>query len=258
VARGDPTYRFRSGAVRLVIVLFGAAAIVWAASVLPELWRYPGLERIADHIIAGDLFKTKVLATLMPVVEAAERERVCDPAALRAAAILRLRLFEISLVGDEYDALDPQLQALQETTRRALYCLPSDSFLWVMLYWVDLNQNGYGPKDREYLRLSYSLGPNEGWIALKRNEMALATFDRLPLKMRDMVVAEFANLLNSGFENETQAILVGPGWKVRDRLLASLKDVKEIDRQDFAKALYHNGYDIAVPGVTLSDPRPWD
>lgn len=258
MARRDPTYQPHSVAARVFTVLFGAAAIFWGASVLPELWRYPGLERIADRIIAGEPFKTKVLAALVPVAEAAEQERVCDPAALRAAAILRLRLFEINLVGEERDALDPQMEALQDTTRRALYCLPADSFLWVVLYWVDLNQNGYRAKDRAYLRLSYSLGPNEGWVALKRNVFALATFDQLPPKMGEMAIAEFANLLNSGLEDETAAILVGPGWKVRDRLLTKLKDVKEMYRQDFAKALYHNGYNVAVPGVKLPEARPWD
>jgi len=258
VARRNSAYQRHSITTRILIILFGATAMFWGASVLPQLWRYAALERIANHIIAGEPFKTKALAELAPVAEAVEEERLCNPDRVRAAAIVRLRLFEAALAGDDEEAIDPRIESLQGSTRRALSCLPSDSFLWVVLYWVDVNRNGYRPEDLEYLRMSYTLGANEGWVALKRNRLALAIFDQLPWKVGEMAVAEFANLLNSGFEAEVADILIGPGWKVRDRLLIKLKDVRESYRRDFAKALYHGGYDVTVPGIKLPDPRPWD
>jgi hypothetical protein len=50
-----------------------------------------------------------------------------------------------------------------------------------------------------------------------------------------MAIAEFVNLLNSGFEAEVATILIGPGSKLRDRLLPRPKDVKEGYRERLRK-----------------------
>ena len=258
MTKGGRPYQPRSVAIRIVTILVGAAAIFWGASVLPETWRYSALVHIARHIVAGDLFKAKALEELKPVVEGAEQQRLCDPEASRAAAIVHLRLLEMALADGDHEAIDPLMRSSQVSIRNALTCSPVDPFLWLVLYWVEINRNGYSSKDLNYLRMSYVLGPNEGWIALKRNGLALAIFDQLPAELRDTVVAEFADLLNSGFEGEAEANLVGPGWKIRGRLLAKLKDVKQDFREDFARGLYRNGYDVVVPGVRLREARPWD
>jgi hypothetical protein len=241
-----------------VTVPFGVVAIIWGISVLPSVSRYLVIEDIAVHIAAGAPFKTKDLEKLKPILSAAEQEGMCNPAALRAAAIMDLHLFELAVADSDEEAIDSAIKSLPVAIRRSLSCSPTDSFLWLVLYWVEVNRNGYQPRDLEFLRMSYLLGPNEGWIALKRNRLALAIFDQLLPEMAKAALAEFANLLNSGFEQEVEGILTGPGWKVRDRLLPALKDVKEEYREEFARRLYHNGYDAVIPGVKLPDPRPWD
>ena len=156
------------------------------------------------------------------------------------------------------DDIDTQLSALRGSIFRSLACSPADPFLWVVLYWVEINRNGFQPRYLEYLRLSYQLGPNEGWIALKRNGYALAIFHQLPPDIADMAIAEFPRLLDSGFYAETVAILTGPGWRERGILVPRLKVVAERHRQAFARTLYKLGYDIQVPGIARTDPRPWD
>jgi hypothetical protein len=156
------------------------------------------------------------------------------------------------------DDIDMQLNALRDSIRRSLACSPADPFLWVVLYWVEINRNGFQPDYLKYLRLSYQLGPNEGWIALKRNGYALAIFQQLPPDLAEMAIAEFATLVDTGFYAETAAILTGPGWPEREMLLSHLKDVSERYKEAFAKAVYKLGYDVNVPGVVLRDPRPWD
>ena len=63
-------------------------------------------------------------------------------------------------------------------------------------------------------------------------------------------------MLGSGFYGESIENFIGPGWTVRDKLLQHLKDVAERHRQAFASALYKQGYDVAVPGISNPDPRP--
>jgi len=244
-------------AARLFGVALGCAAIAWGAYTCSNFWRHTPIERIAGHVIAGDPFKTRQLTDLSPTLDMVEHEPLCGPDTLHSVAVLRLRLLEIAMDEGE-GSIDAQMQTVRDSVRRSLACSPADPFLWTVLYWVETAQNGFRPEYLAYLRLSYLLGPNEGWVALKRNRLALAIFGQLPPDLAEMTVAEFASLLNSGFDSETAEILEGPGWKVRDRLLSGLKDVRESHRQIFAKILYRNGYNVSVPGVKLSDPRPWD
>jgi hypothetical protein len=249
-------------AARAFLVLLGAAALAWGAYTLPMFWRQSSIERTARHIIYGDRFKAEALFAMMPEIEAAEQAEICRPTALRAAAILRLRVSELAFDdGDRSSipaSIEPQLSALRDSIRRSLACSPADPFLWVVLYWVENTRvGGFRPDYLEYLRLSYRLGPNEGWVGAKRNGLAFAVFEQLPPDVADMALAEFANLLKSGFYGEAITTFTGPGWRVRDLLLPRLKGVAERHRQAFSRALYALGYNVVIPGIQNPDPRPW-
>jgi hypothetical protein len=243
-------------AVRISLVSLGIVAVAWGTQAMAVFARQAPIERVAARVIDGEPFKSEVLANLVPRLEAAERAGRCRPAALHSAAIIRTRIAEQALT-DSQD-IDASLTSLRDSIHRSLACTPADPFLWFVLYWVESNRNGFQADYLNYLRLSYQLGPNEAWIALKRNRYVLAVFPRLPPDLARMAIAEFAKLLDTGLYAETVAIFTGPGWRERDILLPRLKDVAEHNRQAFAKALYKLGYDVDVPGVARPDPRPWD
>jgi hypothetical protein len=248
--------KFCQSVARILLAIIGCAAIAWGMYALPIFARQVPIERVAAHVLYGDPFKSGVLNALMPQVEEAERVESCNPAIMRSAAIIRTRMAEQAIVDG--DDIDTQLKALGGSIRRSLACSPADPFLWVVFYWVEINQNGLQPGYLQYLRLSYQSGPNEGWIALKRVGYALAIFQHLPPDLAQMVIAEFADLLDSGFDDAVIKIFEGPGWSQRAFLLPGLKNVSAIHREAFAKALYRDGYDVTVPGIAPRDPRPWD
>jgi hypothetical protein len=102
------------------------------------------------------------------------------------------------------------------------------------------------------------LGPYEGWIADRRNRVALSMFWRLPPDLAEAVIREFAAMVNSQFYEAAIAILTGPGWPLHDQLLAGLTDSDVRQRAEFAKELYSAGYDVAVPGIAPPhERRPW-
>jgi hypothetical protein len=133
--------------------------------------------------------------------------------------------------SDAQNGSEEQLASSRSAISKSLICSPSDSFLWLSLFWVDAHSVPQLQK-LEYLRLSYTLGPNEGWIALKRNWLAFENFGRLPPDLAEAAVDEFVDLVKSGFAERAAEILDGPAWPVRDRLLSRLKDVDERQRQD--------------------------
>lgn len=242
-------------AARIVICGLSFLAVAWGVYVFPLLWRPMGIENTGKHIIAGDTFKDSALSILAKAVD--ENWNHADPSALKSVAYIRLRLVERAMAQGDTEALDGDLSRLDSSIRVALTKTPAEPFLWIMLYWVENVRDGFSRDHLKYLRMSYSLGPNEGWIAVKRNRFALAIFNQLPPNLKSEAVAEFAGLVRSNFVKEAADILVGPGWPIRKRLLSALVDVPLIKREWFERVVDNKGYDISVPGVTPPPPRPW-
>jgi hypothetical protein len=242
---------------RLFASMLGFSAVVWGAMTLPVFWAQAGLEGAARHIIDRDAFAPEALAPLIPAVESAERADFCRPEELRGAAIVRLRLAEEAVNKGVRAMTDRRLDSMRDTARRSLSCSPADPFLWMVLTWAEGVQEGFRPSQLQYLRLSYLLGPNEGWIAARRNGLALSMHEDLPSDMIETATIEFAQLLDSWFYWETIINFTGPGWRIHDKLLERIKVVSEPQREAFARALYAQGFDVAVPGVAAREPRPW-
>jgi hypothetical protein len=240
---------------RIFTVALGCVGIVWGVLAFPVFWQQSPLEHTAERIIAGDAFKRETLMKLGPTLDAVDQMAYCRPAGSRSAAIIRLRLLEEAIAAAE--RIDDQMDGLDRAIRHSLACSPADPFLWLVLFWVENNRSGFSPDHLGYLRMSYLLGPNEGWIALKRNGRAVALFRQLPSDLREMAVTEFARLVDSLFYDAAADILAGAGWQVRDILLARLGVIGERRREGFAKVLDARDYDLQVPGIVRPPPHPW-
>jgi len=241
--------------LRLATVLLGCVAILWGTFAFPIFWREAPLERIAQRVIFQENFKLDALLERAPAVEIVEAEAPCRPIALHSAAVIRLRLVEQTISIGETTEIDDRLDALKHSVVDALSCSPADSFLWLVLFWVENTRNGFSPDNLKYLRMSYELGPNEGWIILKRNGIALALYEQLPPDLAETAVDEFVRLLSNGFVRDASTIFTGPGWRIRNILLPKLKSVAEGTREAFARTVYDDGYDVDVPGVLRPDQR---
>lgn len=105
--------------------------------------------------------------------------------------------------------------------------------------------------------MSYIVGPNEGWVAVLRNYVAISYFSELPKDMEDAAVTEFKDLVASAYYEQALETLAGPGWPVQDLLLRRLEDIPEEARRRFTRAANELGYDFAAPGIVRPEPRPW-
>jgi hypothetical protein len=238
----------------LALALF---AIGWGIAAFAVVTPDYGLASAAKRIRAGQAFSPDALAHFIPMAHRAEQASFCVPAALRDAAAVRLRDAEFAISAGQRTRLDATVDTLRSTVIRALSCEPTDSFLWLVMYWIETTQEGFSDRSLSYLRMSYRLGRFEGWIAAKRVDFALRAFGDLPSDLSDQVVDEFAHLLDSWFVTETVTALTGPGWPIRDRLLAGLSKVGQVQRRALAREMLRRGFRVDVPGIEL-EPRPWN
>jgi hypothetical protein len=214
-------------------------------------WEQSAIERTAKQIIRGEQFKFGALKSEIPLLDAIDGSTYCRPAGIQSAATIRLDIAEEAIALGDRQLIDQQLRASDRQIRDSLSCSPADPFLWLALFWVDNNLNGLRPDYFQYLRMSYELGPNEGWIALRRNYLAFSIFEHLPADLAEKTMREFVGLVNAQLYSETAEIFAGPAWHVRDEILPRLEAVAPQNRQAFADVLYTQGVDVAVPGTQL-------
>src|SRR6185437_12601834 len=235
--------------VRGCVVILGCAAVCWGIIEFPIFWKEAAAEGIAGRVIAGDAFKAEILVRQIAIIDGVERSGYCRPAALRSAAIIQLRMVEVAPPAKDQEQRNEHLNALSNVIRSALSCSPADPFLWLVLYWVEGTRNGYKSDHLKYLKMSYRLGPNEGWIGLKRNALAFENFDQLSIDLRELVIAEFIGLLKSGFEEQAADILSGPAWQLRNQLLPHLKSIDERQRKALEYYVSKRRSDVLFPNI---------
>jgi hypothetical protein len=242
---------------RCVVLILGCIAVWWGIVGFSVFWQESSTERIASRIIAGDPFKIEILAQQTPIIDSIERSAYCRPAALRSAAIIQLRMVEAATSANDSEHVDNHLESLGKVIRGSLSCAPADPFLWLVLHWVESTENVSKADYLKYLRMSYLVGPSEGWIALKRNRVAFARFQQLPSDLAEITINEFIALIESRFYEQAADIFIRPAWLERDRLLLRLKNTAERHRKAFYEALRAQGYNIDIPVIKRTDPRPW-
>lgn len=242
---------------RTFICLFGLACVFWGVSMLPLFRQETTLNRMASDLLRGGAFKLPVLSKEAEQIGPARGSAFCDPAALHSVVVIRVAILQNAIAGADRASVDAASASLYNSAKTALACSPADPFTWLTLFWLDAAKSGLTPENMSYLRLSYALGPNEGWIALWRVQLALPMLERLPGDLSSDAISEFIKLVDTqALYRETSAIFVSLGPAVRSRIVEQLKTADPLPRRVFARTLYDHGVDVDIPGV---DPptRPW-
>jgi hypothetical protein len=234
----------------------GISSIAWASSSFPFYRAEAPLASSAQTILLGESYSEAQLKALSVQLNAASRSQIRS-SALYDVAVIRLQLAENALTTGNTQ-LASYLVDLETALNAAIAEVPTSSFLWLTKYWLHGVRGGAADGGLQFLRMSYLSGPNEGWIAARRNPLALRFFSSLPDDLRERVLAEFERLVSSGFYWEAVNILTGPGWAVHEKLLSRLGQVKEDNRRAFATVLESRNLDGAmVPGIAQRSARPF-
>ncbi len=243
---------------RIAVSILAIAAIAWGGFMLPLFWRQAPARYVAAKFLQGQTFKTRWLLDEAQQVEAAATYPVCNPAVLRNLVVIRLAILNEAVAERDRTLMEGATGPLNEAAKQELTCLPADPLAWLTLFWLDAGKHGLRPQNENYLRLSYALGPNEGWIALWRNRLAFQLFDQLPADLADDASDEFIKLVNTGqLYWETAAIFESATPAAQSRIVEHLKTASAISREAFARVLYGKGLDVTIPGVEWGEARPW-
>ncbi|RXG99152.1 hypothetical protein EAS62_03545 [Bradyrhizobium zhanjiangense] len=210
---------------------------------------------VSARIIADERFKPGVLPEMLSQMEAAPPPGIVQPEYYQAQALMGLSTGEMAAQSNSWE-FDREISRAESRLRAALSVTPSDAFLWLMLYSVELARNGFDPAYVSLIEKSYFAGPHEGWIALRRNRLALAVFALLSDVTQKAVVSEFSEMVDSDFIDAAAIILTTIGWEHRLSLLAGLEQADISSRESLARRLSRDGFKVTIPGVDRDD-RLW-
>ena len=159
--------------------------------------------------------------------------------------------------GENSQEVQSRFQELAGLTKDALRNTPTDGFLWLTLCWVS-DRSGAAINDRwRFLRSSYQMSPNEGWIGLKRNPFVLNHFATLPDDIAEDAVQELMHLVRSGLHAEVAQIIAGPGLPINKLLLRRLRALGLADRVALARSLSNSdGFEDAAKELGVESPAP--
>lgn len=244
-----------STAGRTLCLALAALAISWTVAVWPSLRANSRLESVAKSILDGERFTNAQMQSLTSELSSpAPSGRI----RMTEAAVLRLRIVEDRIAVGSGRPDNQELADASDAVTSALSQNPSDSFLWLAKFRLQNLAGDATDRAQTFLRMSYRLGPNEGWIAIHRNAVALEAFSKLSPQLAERVILEFVELVRSGFYSDAAKIFAGPGWPVREKLLPRIGELKEEDRRKLSRELESRGIDGAlVPGVAQSRTRPF-
>lgn len=244
--------------LRTITVALGGLGIIWAILLLPRFWQAASLDHVAAEIVQGNVFTEKAM------VQAALRARpelslpLCNPNELHNAVVLHLAMLNDDLAKKNQSRVEESYARLNELGRNALACEPSDGFTWLTLFWLDALKRGLRSENLAYLRMSYEVSPNEGWIAIWRNRLAVIVLDRLPPRLANNAVDDFVKLVDSGLYDEMASTFESAPPGVQKRIAQQLRTASPHSRQIFATVLYNRGLDVTIPDTTVPGLRSWE
>ncbi|MBH5369014.1 hypothetical protein [Bradyrhizobium glycinis] len=239
---------------RSLLALIAFLSAGWAALFFSNPSNDVQLNNIANAVLSGTSFKRNPIAET--ALAAAESRAICNPREIRAAAIIRLRLYEMAVDSLDVGLANERLSSLRSSIRKALSCAPTDGLLWFIEYWSAINQGSPVSDRLAELRMSYRLAPYEGWTAL-RSPYVLAIYDVLPPDLQDSARKEFVAIVRTGLIRDAVRILKGAGWRHRDALVAGLGSVRLEFRLQLDRALRAEDLPVEIPGVAPREFRPW-
>ncbi|MDF0493076.1 hypothetical protein [Bradyrhizobium yuanmingense] len=239
-----------------MLLLLGILGVIWPLKALPAFWAVVPIKEPVGRILAGDRFKPAALNGMGATLQTQARLAMARNDVARAEALIWLRIAEETTGRMSAGEADREAAIADTKIKSSLEFNPADSFLWLMLYSMETAHRGSDEKTLGYLSQSYATGPIEGWIALRRNKLALATFTNLTWTTQQRVVSEFTGMVDSEFTDAAALNLMGVGWMQRERLLDSIGMANLVPRESFARRLAKEGLKVRVPGVEI-DERTW-
>jgi hypothetical protein len=202
---------------RSLIGAVSCMALLWGGFALPTSGAADDFRYLETRLLHPDTFDPNILALRLES-SAAKALSDCDSHAQTALLLTEMRLAEAALRAGELADFDKRSLSMEVRAKQVLGCIPRDSYVWLLAFSVYVLHGQLNEQTFKFLAMSYDTSPNEAWIAIRRNIVALPLALVVPQPLQDKILTEFQQLLRNGFRHEAALSYSGASAAVQSLL----------------------------------------
>ena len=223
--------------IRLALtVAIGALGLAWGIATLPSSEAADDLRDIEGRLLGFERFSRTTLAQALDS-QASQSLDACDTHSQRAMLLMELPLAQAALRSGATAEFDRHTQSLEQRARQILGCAPRESFVWLLLFNLEVLHGQFNQQSFDRLAMSYETSPNEAWISIRRIFVAMPVVRMAPEPLRQKSLFEFQQLIRHGFEDEAARSYASSSEPIRTLLQAQLDQLDPPRQKAFADAL---------------------
>jgi hypothetical protein len=227
----------RERVVRQAVTLaFGCLGLAWGLFALPRSEAADEFRELESRLLRFETFSPTALTQAVdsPIPDSLD---ACDTHSQRALLLMELPLAQAALRSGAVAEFDNRVQSLDARARRVLSCAPRESFVWLLLFDLQVLHGQLNPQSFDLLAMSYETSPNEAWIAIRRVFVAMPLVLIAPDPVRERILFEFSQLVRYGFLGEAARSYAAASAPIRLLLQTRLEQLDPARQKAFLDAV---------------------
>jgi hypothetical protein len=217
-------------------LIIGCLGLAWGIFVLPQSEFADEFRDIEDRLLHFERFRPASFAQTIASHDFQELS-ACDTHSQRAMLLMEMSLAETALRSGTVKEFDQHAKSLESRGTRVLSCTPRESFVWLLVFQLQVLHGILNERSFDLLAMSYETSPNEAWISIRRILVAMPLVLISPEPTREKILNEFQMLIRYGFvEIAARAYLSAP-QPGRSLLQMRIEQLDGSKRKAFSDAL---------------------
>jgi hypothetical protein len=151
--------------------------------------------------------------------------------------LMEMPLAEAALRSGAAKEFDQHVQSLETRSRRILSCTPRESFVWLLMFNLEVLHGLLNEHSFNLLAMSYETSPNEAWISIRRIIVAMPLVLIAPESVRKEILFEFQHLIRDGFVDDAARSYLTASQPVRSLLQTQIEQLDLPQQKNFSNAL---------------------
>jgi hypothetical protein len=236
--------------LRFSLCVIAGLSLLWSVTVLRREQQISPARNVAEAILNQHSFEVEKLGALLTYLDQAQVANDCY-SGYEYSSVIRLYV-AATAHNKKIPSSTELLTNARNDLRVALSCTPQQSFLWYVLFWVEMSLRRSPGQFLRHLELSYVTSPHEAWVARFRSADALALFDQLSPPVQQKAAAEYRDLVRDNIY-VAGYILAGADERTRAHIFSVIRDLPLKQRQELAKSVDAWNVVINIPGVDYDE-----
>jgi hypothetical protein len=214
----------------------GCLGLAWGIFVLPRSELADEFRDIEDRLLRFETFKPASFARTIASQNSQELS-ACDTHSQRALLLMEMSLAETALRSGTVKEFDQHAKSLESRATRALSCSPRESFVWLLVFQLQVLHGILSEHSFDLLTMSYETSPNEAWISIRRILVAMPLVLVAPEPTRQKILNEFQLLIRNGFVDVAARAYFGAPEPARALLQMRIEQLDGSTQKAFSDAL---------------------